>query len=144
MLSREGVDSGMQFKGPRPDKDSEFLEWRIRVLCALLDLSMFARKQLIVALVWLASLAVLFLIYPSFCEQSMKRIPYSFLLLAPFGLVSFSQWTLVAGVSYWAVRALGWDEAAIRKAANWGGIGAACVLMLHAAWVLFVTAKRGI
>lgn len=105
---------------------------------------MFARKHFAAALVWLVCLALLFFIYPSLCEQAIKRVPYSFLLLAPFGLTLFSQWALVAGVSYWAIRALGWDNVAIRKAAKWCGIGAACVLVLHAAWVLFVLVKRGI
>ena len=105
---------------------------------------MFARKQLAVGLVWLAWLLALLFIYPLFVEKATEKIPYSFLLLAPFGSVSFPQWVLVAGLSYWAIRALGWDEPAIRKAAKWIGIGAVCILVLHAAWVLFVVAKGGL
>ena len=105
---------------------------------------MIARKPFVVGLVWLVAVLALFLVYPPLGEMATERVPYSFLLLAPFGLMSFPQWALVAGVSYWAIGALGWNEPSIRKAAKWIGVGVACVLALHAAWVLFVVAKGGL
>jgi hypothetical protein len=105
---------------------------------------MIAQKPITVGLVWLAALLALLLVYPQFGEMATEKVPYSFLLLAPFGLRSFPQWVVGAGVSYWAIRALGWNEPSTRKAAKWVGIGAVCVLALHAAWVLFVVTKGGL
>lgn len=144
MQQQPGVGSDMQFRGPRHDKASEFLGWRTRFLCDLLGGRMFARKHISIGLVWLAGVLSLLFVYPLFGEKVAEGIPYSFLLLAPFGMVSFPQWVLVAGVSYWAVQALGWNEPPIRKAAKWIGIGVVCVVALHTAWVLFVLAKGGL
>jgi hypothetical protein len=102
------------------------------------------REQVIVGLVWFAGLLVLLFAYPFFAEQALERIPYSFLLLAPFGWTSFSQWALVVGLSYWAIVALGWAGAPFRKAAALTGAVALGILMLHVAWVIFVVAKGGL
>lgn len=103
-----------------------------------------AKKPIAVGLLWLLALLALLLVYPRFGEMAVENVPYSFLLLAPFGLMSFPQWVMGAGVSYWAIRALGWSEPPTRKVARWVGICTICVLALHAAWVLFVVTRGGL
>lgn len=105
---------------------------------------MFIKKPIIVGFLWLVAFFALLLIYPLLGEMAVASVPYSFLLLAPFGLMSFPQWVMGVGVSYWAVRALGWNEPSTRKAAKWIGVGVVCFLALHAALVLFVVAKGGL
>lgn len=101
-------------------------------------------KPLVIGSVWLISLLALLLIYPSVGSWAIEHVPYSFLILAPFGLDSFFEWTLVFAISYWAIHALSWDESPVRKMAKWLVGGAVCIVLLHAAWVIFVVAKGGI
>jgi uncharacterized membrane protein len=105
---------------------------------------MIARKEIGIGFLWLVVVLALLFVYPSFAEQIEQKVPLAFLLLAPFGIDWFPQWIGIVGMSYWATRATRWVEPAIRKTIKWNAVVINCVLILHAAWVVFVLAKGGL
>jgi hypothetical protein len=105
---------------------------------------MISQKPIVVGFTWFAVVLALTLVYPQFGEMAAEQVPFSFLILAPFGLNSFPQWVIGIGVSYWAIRALGWSEPPTRQTAKYVGIGVVFVLVLHVAWVLFVVTQGGL
>lgn len=101
-------------------------------------------KRLTVSILWVGALLFLAFFYLNIADHTLRAIPYSFLLLAPFGWNSFFGWIIGLVVSYCAARALSWGEPPLRRAIKWA-VAVACVIVLtHATWVLFVVARGGL
>jgi hypothetical protein len=101
-------------------------------------------KSLAVGLLWVGVLLFLAFFYSDIADYALRTIPYSFLLLTPFGWGSFFGWAMALAVSFWAAHALGWDEPSLRRVTKWLVAVACGILLMHAAWVVFVVARGGL
>jgi len=102
------------------------------------------QKKLIYGAIWILGILILWCIYPLFRSFLLIEIPFLFLLLAPFGLTSFSQWILTIAATYWLICLLQINTGTIRKLVRSVGFGSALLLVVHAAWVSFVLIKGGV
>jgi hypothetical protein len=98
-------------------------------------------KNFAVGLLWISTLLFLVCFYSGFADYALKKIPYSFLLLAPFGWGSFFGWAMALGVSFWAAYVLGWDQPSLHTAGKWLVVVACGMLLMHGAWVFFVVSR---
>jgi hypothetical protein len=101
-------------------------------------------KKIAVGLLWISTLLFLVWFYSGIADYALRIIPYSFLLLAPFGWASFFGWAIALGVSFWAAHALGWDDPSLRTAGKWLMVVACALLLMHGAWVVFVVSRGGL
>jgi hypothetical protein len=102
------------------------------------------RKSFAVGILWVGTLLFLAFFYLDIADYALRTIPYSFLLLAPFGWGSFFGWAMALAASFWAAHALGWDEPSLRRVIKWLVAVACGILLMHAAWVVFVVARGGL
>ena len=101
-------------------------------------------KSIVVGILWVSALLFLAFFYTDIANYGLRTIPYSFVLLTPFGLMSFFGWVIALAASFWAVHALGWNEQSLGPTVKWLVVFACGIVLLHAAWVVFVVARGGL
>jgi hypothetical protein len=84
------------------------------------------------------------LFYLDLEAKLIASVRYAFMLLTPFGWSSFFGWVIAFGISLWAAHALGWNDPVLRRVAKVGAVSSSGILLVHAAWVLFVVFRGGL
>lgn len=102
------------------------------------------KKFFLVSVVWLLVIIVVEFLYSSVAKNVIELIPFSAMVLMPFGWESFFQWVLFGAVSYWAITVLGWDEPLIHKGAKLLLVAAIFLVLLDVILIGFIVAKGGL
>lgn len=92
----------------------------------------------------MGSLLFLVFFYPAFADYVLRTIPYSFLLLAPFGCDSIFRLAIALAVSFWAAHSLGCDEPFLYSLIKWLAAFVCGILLMHAGLVMFIVARGGL
>ena len=101
-------------------------------------------KSLTVGTLWVGALLFLVFFHSDIASYAIRTIPYSFLLLAPFGWDEFVGLGMALAVSFWAAHALGLDKPSVRYVIKWLVAVVCGILLAHAALVVFIVARGGL